>query len=189
MTEPWRCFVAAHVDDGLRGRLGGAVAAWRTEPRTDGLRWVGTEGLHLTLAFLGATDPDRIPEVERSLAGVTARHAPMTLRTGRLGAFHRPGSARVMWYAVADPDGRLAALAADVAEALDLAVDQPYRPHVTLARARRRAVDLRGWIEDASASAPEGMLTIREVHLMRSHLGREPARYETLASFTLGDDR
>jgi 2'-5' RNA ligase len=56
---------------------------------------------------------------------------------------------------------------------------------VTLARARRRAIDLRGWVEDASASAPDGSIDVRAVDLMRSHLGDGPARYERLVSVEL----
>jgi 2'-5' RNA ligase len=45
-------------------------------------------------------------------------------------------------------------------------------------------VDLRSWL--ASASAPEGELVADRIQLMRSHLGRGPARYETLAAMKLG---
>ena len=186
MTERWRCFVAAALDRQLRARLADAVATWRNDPRTEGLRWAGEDALHLTLAFLGPVDPGRVAEIEHDIGRVAARHDPASLATHRLGAFARPGSARVLWYGVADPDGRMTALAHDLAEALGLPAEEPFRPHVTLARARRRSVDLRGWIEPASESAPEGILAVREVHLMRSHLGRGPARYETLATFPLG---
>jgi 2'-5' RNA ligase len=187
MSETWRCFVAVSLDEGLRADLAAAMAEWRADPRTEGLRWVGRDALHLTLAFLGPVDPARVEEIERGIRDVAARRLPMTLETGRLGAFHRPGSARVLWYAVADPDGGLGALADELGQALHLPTTEPHRPHVTLARAHRRSVDLRGWIETASASAPEGTLAVRALHLMRSHLGAGPARYETLASFPLGD--
>ena len=156
MTEHWRCFVAVPLDDGLRRSLGTAIAGWRDDPRTDGLRWVAPDALHLTLA------------------------------TGRLGAFARPGSARVLWYAVGDPDAALAGIAADLDTELRLGATEPYRPHVTIARARRRSVDLRGWIETASEAAPVGTLGVRELRLMRSHLGGGPARYETIATAPLG---
>ena len=188
MSETWRCFVAMPIDDHLRRSLGAAMAAWREDPRTDGLRWIGPEALHLTLAFLGPIDPTSIEGVTRQIQRVGAMHAPMTRATGRLGAFARPGSARVLWYAVDDPDGSLAVIAADLNDALKLGQAEPYRPHITLARARRRSVDLRGWIEVASASAPEGAMAVRDLQLMRSHLGGGPARYETLGTFPLGGD-
>jgi RNA 2',3'-cyclic 3'-phosphodiesterase len=186
MSELWRCFVGVALDLGLRTALADAVTGWRTDPRTDQLRWVPPEALHLTLGFLGSIEPDQVQEVRALTAGVARRHGSMTRTTGRLGAFARPGSARVLWYAIADEDGGLSALAGDLAGALQLPWHEPYRPHITLAHARRRSVDLRGWIEAASASAPDGTLAINGLDLMRSHLGTGPARYETLASFPLG---
>jgi 2'-5' RNA ligase len=187
MSDRWRCFVAVPISDELRASLGAAIATWRDDPRTEGLRWVAEEALHVTLVFLGSIEPEAVAGIASHVEQASARHAPMTRATGRLGAFARPGSARVLWYAVHDPDGALAALATDVGVALGLGQTEPYRPHVTLGRARRRSVDLRGWIEAASASAPEGTFAVRTLHLMRSHLGRGPARYETLATFPLGE--
>lgn len=186
MTERWRCFVAVPLGDGLRSELGEAMTTWRADPRTASLRWASPDSLHVTLAFLGRVDSAEIPAMAQAIHGVAARHAPAALPTGRLGAFARPGSARVLWYAVSDPDGRLAALAADAAAALGLAFDDLYRPHVTLARARGGSADLRDWIAEASRVAPDGRLEVESLHLMRSHLGGGPARYETLEAYPLG---
>jgi 2'-5' RNA ligase len=162
------------------------VAGWRLQPRADELRWAEPDAWHLTLVFLGTMDPDDISRVAAAIGGVAVAHAPTEVATGRLGAFHRPGSARVLWYGVHDPDNSLSALAGELASALGTDPEEPFRPHVTLARARRRPVDLRGWIEGAAVSAPEGRLTVDRIELMRSHLGGGPVRYETLATFMLG---
>jgi RNA 2',3'-cyclic 3'-phosphodiesterase len=184
--ERWRCFVAIAIGEELRRQLADAIAAWSDDPRTSGLRWVGPEALHLTLAFLGGVERARIESIRRVIGSVAAGHRPMMRQTGRLGAFARPGSARALWYGVDDQDGALAALAGDLASALRLEPDEPFRPHVTIGRARRGWLDLRGWIEVASEAAPTAVLEVDAIHLMRSHLGSGPARYETLASIPLG---
>lgn len=183
--ERWRCFVAVPLPDALRADLAAAVERWRADPRTAGLRWADPAGLHLTLAFLGGLDPRDLPAVEEGIRSVADRCSPFVAGTGRLGAFHRAGSVRVLWYGVESPEGALSDLAGDLATALDVPLDEPFRPHVTVARARRRPVDLRGWIEPASLEAPAGRLTVDGVQLMRSHLAMGPARYETLASIPL----
>ena len=185
-AERWRCFVAVALDDDLRARLADAVAVWRNDPRIDGLRWVAPEALHLTLAFIGSVNADAIDTIRAGVEQVAAQHAPTTCATGRLGTFPRPGSARVLWYGVDDAERSLAAMAGDLEQALRLEAGEPYRAHVTLARARRRWVDLRGWIETASASAPDGILAVQSLELMRSHLGGGPAQYESLGTFPLG---
>lgn len=185
MTERWRCFVAVPIPDELRADLATAVERWRTDPRTDGLRWAHVSGLHLTLTFLGGVDPHGVPAVEERIRSVATGHRPFAVRTGRLGAFHRAGSVRVLWYGVEDPAGMLSALAGDLATALDVPLEEAFRPHVSVARARRRPIDLRGWIENASLEAPAGTLKVDVLGLMRSHLDGGPARYETLASIKL----
>ena len=183
-VERWRCFVAIPIGEALREDLRTAVDGWRGREDLAGLRWTDAESWHVTLAFLGSTDPASVAEVVERLATVAEAHPATRSTTGGLGGFPSPGRARVAWYGIEDADGRLARLAADVADALGLDAVRPLRPHLTLARARREPVDLRSWL--ASASAPTGVIAADRIELVRSHLGGGPARYETLAAFTLG---
>jgi RNA 2',3'-cyclic 3'-phosphodiesterase len=182
--ERWRCFVAIPIGEELRDDLRKAVDGWRSREDVAALRWTDPEGWHLTLAFLGSIDPASVPGVVEDLATIAEAHPATRSATGGLGAFPTPARARVAWYGIEDAHGRLARLAADVAVALGLDTSRPNRPHLTLARARREPVDLRSWL--ASASAPKGVLAAVRIELMRSHIGRGPARYETLAAITLG---
>ena len=182
--ERWRCFVAVPIGEALRDDLRAVVERWRPRRDLAGLRWTDPDGWHVTLAFLGPTEPASVPLLRDRLAAVADAHEPTGSTTGGLGAFPTSARARVAWYGIEDGEGRLARLAADVAAALGLDASRPLTPHLTLARARGEPVDLRSWL--ASASAPEGELTTDRIELMRSHTGREPARYETLATMKLG---
>jgi RNA 2',3'-cyclic 3'-phosphodiesterase len=185
MTDtPWRCFVAVPLGDDLRAALAGAVEAWRARADLGGLRWADPDGWHLTLAFLGAIEPATVAGVEGIVAAAATRHPPWRTTTGGLGGFPSARRARVAWYGVSDPGRRLTVLATDLRAALGLADTGRFRTHITLARARRDPVDLRGWAADALA--PEGELAVDRLHLVRSHLGRGPAQYETLAMAPLG---
>jgi 2'-5' RNA ligase len=181
-VSDWRCFVAVPIGDQLRAALSAAVAAWRGAPGTEELRWTDASGWHATLAFLGRTDPDRVPSLADALIEVAGRLAPFTLRTGGVGGFPSARAARVVWYGIEDPDGRLADLASAVREAVGLDDDQPLRPHLTLARARGGG---RARIDPATP-APTGMLRVDELVLYRSLLGGGPARYEPLAIARMG---
>ena len=182
--ERWRLFVAVPIGEALREALRSTVDGWRNDQDLAGLRWTDPEGWHVTLAFLGSTEAALVAALHERLAKVAEAHEPTTSTTGGLGAFPTAARARVAWYGVNDADGRMARLAADVAVAVGLDASRPVRPHVTLARARRQPVDLRGWL--VSASAPVGELIADRIELMRSHTGRGPARYETLAAIKLG---
>jgi RNA 2',3'-cyclic 3'-phosphodiesterase len=180
-TRPWRCFWAVPLPDAMRAELSRFVAELRRKPGVDAdWRFTDPEGWHITLAFLGAIDPSTVePIVERVRAAVAGR-APSTARAGGLGGFPGGNRAHVLWLGVADEDQSLAALALDVREASALDSEQPFRAHVTLARARdRRGAGL------PSADAPGGRVPVEEVVLFRSHLGQGPARYEALTRLPL----
>lgn len=183
-VDRWRLFVAVPIGDGLRETLAGAVDGWRDRHDLVGLRWSAPETWHLTILFLGATDHEAVPRLVRELEGVAARHAPIAVSTGGLGGFPSAARARVAWYGVEDPDRRLRRLADDVRGAFAPGEPARFRAHITLGRAKDEPIDLRPWI--AAARPPAGTLSVAEVALMRSHLGRGPARYETVATLALG---
>lgn len=183
--ERWRCFVAAPIDEGLRASLEQSVDSWQSRSDLAGLRWTDPASWHVTLAFLGAIDPDDVPRTEAMLAAVASRHpAAPIFETGGLGAFPQREVARVAWYGVLDPAGMMERLASDVAGTLGVGDERAFHPHLTLARARGDAVDVRAWM--AEAAAPSGAVLLDRILFVRSHLDRDGARHETLASFTLG---
>ncbi|HSJ00367.1 MAG TPA: RNA 2',3'-cyclic phosphodiesterase, partial [Patescibacteria group bacterium] len=157
---------------------------WMGRRDLEGLRWSDPSAWHLTLAFLGEIDASAVSKVVSLARGVAERHGPMRLPAAGVGAFPTPGRASVAWYGIGDPRSGLAALARDLGSELGVEVGDPFRPHVTLARARREPVDLRRWISDAAQAAP-ATIVVRRIELMRSHRGRGPAAYETLASIPL----
>ncbi|MDQ6681879.1 MAG: RNA 2',3'-cyclic phosphodiesterase, partial [Chloroflexota bacterium] len=74
----------------LRQALAVAVDALRCVPELRTLRWTAVESSHLTLAFLGPTPPDAVPETAAQLGGVAGRHAPFRASAGGIGAFPAP---------------------------------------------------------------------------------------------------
>ena len=180
----WRLFVAVPIGEELRSELAASVEEWRERPDLTGLRWTDPAAWHLTLLFLGATDPGRVEDISSAIRAVVAHHEPMELTTGGLGGFGSTAKARVAWYGIHDADGGLRRLADDLRAALAPHEPGRFRAHVTLGRARGEPVDLRAWIREARL--PAGRFAVADVHLMRSRLGRGPARYETLDRAALG---
>lgn len=185
MQEAWRCFIGVPVGSSLRTDLKAAVELWRARKNAPDLRWTDPDGWHVTLAFLGATDPSAVPGLVSALHVVADGTGAFRVRTGGVGAFPRPGAAQAIWYGMADPDHRLTDLAARVQAAV-LPPGPPARfgPHLTLARSRvRRGEPLGPWL--ATLEPPSGTLVVDALTLFRSQLGRGPARYEVLASLPL----
>ena len=188
MSDP-RLFVALPVADDVRGAVEDAVAPVRVAENR--VAWTRPDGWHVTLAFLGTVPASEVDEVVR-VCGVTVRTtvagplhgvAAVRMRVGEPGTF----GDRVAWLRVDDePVGAVASLGSAVQEALaaaDLPVDRKaVRPHLTVARGRRR---LPAGFVDRLPTVDAAWSVDRAV-LVASILGRAPARYEEVASLPFG---
>ncbi len=194
MSERWRCFVAVPVPASLRRALERSVTEWRADPVVPDLRWTAPTGWHLTLAFLGDIEPALVPRVLAGMGTAVGGRPAWRVHTGGIGAFPHPRRARVLWYGVDDPDGRLGELAGALGSALRESIPplrggEPFRGHVTLARARPpRGVDLVDWL--AGHAVPSGSLPVQKVVLYRSMSGDgRPARHGVLGAVALAAPR
>lgn len=192
-----RLFVAVEVDEEDRRALG----AWARAAVGDaaGMRLVGDDRLHLTLAFLGHRALDEVEPLAALVEGFAGAAAPRLRTAGAL--WLSPRRPHVLTVAVEDVDGALAALHDRLWTALEEGgfglqrEARAYRPHLTVARVRH------GWTAPSSRRLPElepRALTATEVVLFRSWLGGEPtpptsggsrqARYEAQARAMLSAD-
>ncbi len=136
-----RLFVAGDLGAATRADL--ADQARRCARDTEG-RPTPSEKLHLTLAFLGPVPVHAIPAVADAVGRACRGYGPIT--THQLGTAGIPGTerSRIVAAVLADPDGRLAGLAADVAQRMRPLLPgfrsaEPFWPHITLVRLRRPA--------------------------------------------------
>jgi 2'-5' RNA ligase len=140
------------------------------------LAWIPADRWHLTLAFYGEVADREVARVERRGVRATKRAVALDLKFAGAGHFGN----RVLWVGVGGERDGLRVLAGA------LATDgRPYRPHLTLARARRGGdrQARRGGDPRAAAAMLPGWRAA-EVVLFRSHLGPKP-RHEPLARWPL----
>jgi 2'-5' RNA ligase len=168
------------------------AAAVDAAGRDERLRYVPVGQWHLTTAFYGEVDERVVPELTERLARAAARTAPMTLRFRGAGTFPKQSArARVLWVGV-DGDitelSRLADRCVAAGRRCGLTMeDRTYRPHLTLARAKRDAMDLRDTVSALSTyeGTPWQATTLR---LVQSTLGPTTI-HETLATLSFRAER
>jgi 2'-5' RNA ligase len=185
-----RLFVAVAPPAAQIGALDAALGSAVLGSRDEALRWVPPEQWHLTLVFCGEVSPTVVPELTERLTRGVARTPRFALRIATAGSFPKQAArARVLWAGLGgDVEAltRLAERCAAAARRSGIAVeDRAFRPHLTLARARRDTVDVRAEVQRLSSYAGEPW-RVDTVRLVHSTLGAQ-VRHETLAEFQLAE--
>jgi 2'-5' RNA ligase len=182
-----RLFVSADLD----GLAEDVATVQNLVADASGLNLVDPEQAHVTLKFLGDTDPDRVPEVVDELeaavddAGVGLFEAAF----GGLGVFPSLEYISVVWLGVGEGGDELTALHEAIEPRLvELGFDpedHEFTPHVTLARMNHAGGKelVQEVVEERDPDA--GSLTIEEIRLTESVLAEDGPRYSTLERIEL----
>jgi RNA 2',3'-cyclic 3'-phosphodiesterase len=186
-----RLFVALDLPDSVRA----GIVAWGREALNDpALRPLGSESLHITLAFLGYL-PEKEIERVAAIVGEGGGPAP-AIELGDPVPLPARGRARLFALPAGSPGAvELQVLLQErlVAARLYKPEKRPFWPHVTVARARR---EKRGSARPAPVSHPPRTLprALRQpfdgvrVTLYRSEIQPQGARYTPLAQVELSED-
>jgi RNA 2',3'-cyclic 3'-phosphodiesterase len=146
-------------------------------------RW-SAANLHLTVRFIGSVELDLVEGIARRVQESPGPAFPIAL--GELGAFRRSRLARVVWLGVRSGGDELRALAEQVErECRTVGLEperRPYRPHLTLARARARDGAA---VPDLPPLPPLEPWMATELVLYSSHPGRGRAVHEPVLSIRL----
>jgi len=182
-----RLFVSVDLD-GLAEEV---AAVQNLFADADGLNVTDPEQAHITMKFLGDTDPDRVPELVDALetAVVDSGVTPFTAEFGGLGVFPHMGYISVVWLGVRTGSDELTRLHEAIErETVALGFDpedHDFTPHVTLARMTHAGGKelVQDVVETRDPDA--GTTTVDEVRLTESELADGGPRYSTIASVPL----
>ncbi|QLH81486.1 RNA 2',3'-cyclic phosphodiesterase [Halosimplex pelagicum] len=182
-----RLFVGVDLD-GLADEV---VAVQERFAGASGLNFTDPEGAHVTLKFLGDTDPDRLDELTDELAAAVddAGVDPFECEFDGLGVFPALDYISVVWVGTRSGGEELTRLHEAVEERTTAmgfdAEDHEFTPHVTIAR-----MDHAGGKELVQETVREsdpdaGRLAVEEIRLKESVLGPDGPTYDTVERFPL----
>ena len=177
--RPERLFIGVPVTSDARDAIARAL------PKNLPGKPVAPDKWHFTLRFLGATESETRNKIAAGLSAARLG-SPFQVRFGQLGAFPKPGRARILWLGLTKGGERLcelAAIADDVARNAGFPAEgRAFKPHLTLSR-----------IDPPASVTPlldqhhryDFAMTVTAVILYRSKLGGGPARYDEVGRFAL----
>jgi RNA 2',3'-cyclic 3'-phosphodiesterase len=182
-----RLFAAMPVAEPARSEILGLLSRLRTTGWP--VRWVGDEGIHLTLKFFGEVASERLDVVAEAIRYAGQGILPVALRLADLEAFPSRQRARVLWVAL------------EATPALELLKDRierggeaigfppegvPFHPHVTLGRVREGQRCPPGALHEYGESYDRSAFTGEQVVLYESVLTPRGPRYEPQLTIDLG---
>jgi 2'-5' RNA ligase len=157
--------------------------------RMERINWVRPEIMHLTLAFLGDTEEDKLQSLKNGLKAVCIPESPFRITLKGLGVFRNIHDPRVIWVGC-----EAAPALFQVKKKLDLMLEvsgfevdgHPFSPHLTLGRIKqiRHQIHLAQLMVEFRDVEFQTSL-IRDIILYESVLKPEGPEYIALAKIAL----
>lgn len=182
-----RSFIAIDLPEYLHAALAAAQQTFRAI--CPDARWTRTEGIHLTLKFLGNISDGRLKQVQDALYSLGPVE-PFTVEVKGFGFFPNGKRPRVFWAGVLAPPA-LAELAGRVETQMEKLgfprEGRPYSPHLTMARFQTpRPQPALNAAVTQHATASLGRFEVSEFFLFESKLSPKGAEYRKLIRFPKG---
>ena len=178
-----RLFIGVWLAENIRDEVVRYISIAREQ--IPGFKWSAPEQLHFTLRFLGETPEKEITPLSEALQSVTANLRPFELRLGKPGCFPGRSCPRILWIGLAKGDQELRNLAERVETACVQsgfpAADRPFKPHLTIARAKEGQGGLKTF--DPTVSWRSGTL-VTGFSLVESKLQPGGAVYLSIREFS-----
>jgi 2'-5' RNA ligase len=189
-----RTFIAVDLPPSVLDTLEQITSQLQEKLPNTPVRWVDVQKMHLTLKFLGDISKENIGMVEKILLSEGAKRPVLEIGIGGIGAFPKMRHPRVIWIGVEAPPDLfdLRRGIEDGVARLGYNYDKyEFTPHLTLGRISRKASakDVRtvGNVLHDFQVGFIGVARIEAVHLYRSDLQPDGAKYSCLYSAPLVD--
>jgi 2'-5' RNA ligase len=130
-----RIFIAVKVEAGET--LLRMISSLKSGLSSESIKWTNPDNIHITLAFLGDTEEEKIKVISAMLKGKCKGSGKFELIIKGSGVFKNLSDPRVIWTGI-EPSEKLMHLNYCIMNGLKVAgisiEDRPFKPHLTLGR-------------------------------------------------------
>ena len=185
-----RTFIAIPLGDEVHRKSKRLIE--RIRQPGDGIKWVPTDNLHLTLKFLGEVDNTEVPAVCNVVHDVCADRDPFELHFAGTGGFPSINRPRVLHIKIEDVSGTLTEIVSELedqyAELGFKREPRDYTPHLTLGRTKggsRRAGEQVIERLRSEQQTEVGAMLADSVQVIASFLDKQGPTYQVMDTFEL----
>ncbi|EKD42519.1 MAG: hypothetical protein ACD_73C00124G0001 [uncultured bacterium] len=185
-----RLFVAIPLSIEIQSKIESICSALKKQSPNQ--KWARSEGLHITLKFLGACDPALIDkQINPGLSTLFSQHKKFKLKIESMGAFPNETKPRILWVSVCDEQKLLTPLVKKLEtffEPLGFKKElHDYNPHVTITRIKNKLPP--SCLEAFASFKSEffGELFVEKICLYQSESAPGGSLYKIIADYPLGN--
>jgi RNA 2',3'-cyclic 3'-phosphodiesterase len=184
-----RIFIALKIDAGPN--LLGILYSFKSLAGGEKITWVDPLNIHLTLAFLGDTEEDRIKIAGLMLKRECSGFGEFTFTLKGAGLFRSFRDPRVIWIGIENPEMLLRLNDKILTGLRDTGfriVERPFKPHITLGRIKLlKSPEILKLFLEKYGEAEIQEVNVREVILYESILKPAGPIYKPIGRFILSD--
>jgi 2'-5' RNA ligase len=182
-----RIFIAVKI--GVGDKLSRMISSMKSEFSSEGIKWTTNDNIHITLAFLGDTDGNKIKNITSMLNALCKTIIKFELTLRGTGVFKNINDPRILWTGI-DPSERLMDLnriiIGGLRESGHEIEERPFSPHLTIGRIKyfRDKEALKKFLDNYKDMVFQ-KVAVDEVILYESILLPKGPVYKPLATFNL----
>lgn len=184
-----RVFIAVKIDPGAT--LMEMISDFRTVLKDERIKWTETENFHITLAFLGDTEEEKIKDVAGMLKEICSGKGDFEMVIKGAGVFRNLKDPRIIWTGIEHSENLVKLFESVKLGLLNTGItleERPFNPHLTLGRIKSiKNYDslkslIAGYVNTELQKQP-----VKEVILYESLLFHSGPVYKPLRKFVLTD--
>jgi 2'-5' RNA ligase len=183
-----RLFVAVNLPPSVRDAIQSALDDFPV--KNPPWRWVSPDNWHLTLKFIGETEPARASALTQALSDVARDHRAVEVTLGAFGGFPNLRTPRVLFFNVERGAAELGRLARDVDASVERVIGlpaerRPFHAHATVARVKEPLAPAITARLETVPLLSHAVTCVDSFELMESRLQRTGAQYSVVKEFAL----
>ncbi len=186
-----RVFIALRLPKQLQESLSDLQNRMQIPSRA--VKWVEKDNIHLTLRFLGEIEQDQLQPIKNILDNIARKYTGFNITMDNLGVFPGIKEPRILWVGIANGHNEIKSIVEDLnanlAELGFNSENNPFLPHITIARLRQEKINssLTQELEllQKQLTLNKAEFYIDRIVLLQSTLTRQGPIYEDLNEINL----
>ncbi len=185
-----RTFIAAEINNEMKEKIDSFIFKTYKELGNNNIKWVKKDNLHITVKFLGETEPELIKPIEEKIYKAISNIESFNIELRTIGVFPDTKFPKVLWIGITTGEPELTKIFNLIEKSLVELNIKPetkkFQPHLTIARIKKitNVQKIKSYLQKYQ-NVDFGRCQIKYITFFESILHHEGPEYKLLSKFSL----